>query len=242
MQKLAIIKTGSTLSEVHQRFGDFEQWFIQSLGPSRFDFDVYAVHEDQHPPADIQGIDAVVVTGSPAMVSHRHAWSERTAAWLAEFHQSQKPMLGVCYGHQLIAHALGGKVGPNPNGRAMGTRSIEILDQDDQLLGRFSPQQSFQVTHVEVVLEPPSGAKVIACSPNDPYHGLHFGGLSWGVQFHPEFDIDIMACYIQLRASVLAGEGIAADRLMGTLQTAPAGALLMQHFANLVEDHRSGEQ
>ncbi len=232
MPSLAIIKTGNTLAPIHDRFGDFDQWFIRSLGPDRFDYQVVNVHEDQDLP---DHADAVLVTGSPAMVSHRHTWSENTAAWLADFHRTARPMLGVCYGHQLIAHALGGRVGPNAVGRRMGTRQVDILDQDDALLGEFYPYQNFQVTHVEVVIEPPQQARVVARTDGDEHHALHFGAHSWGVQFHPEFDIEIMAAYIQSRASVLAGEGIDAQTLLDAVRPAPAGARLMTRFAELVE-------
>lgn len=238
MPNLAIIKTGNTLSPIHERFGDFDRWFIRSMGTDRFDYRVVNVHEDQPLPDDA---DAVLVTGSPAMVSHRHAWSEKAADWLADFHRAGRPMLGVCYGHQLIAHALGGKVGPNPLGRRMGTRRVEITAEDDALLGPFFPEQDFQVTHVEVVLEPPPRARVIARTDGDDHHALHFGRRSWGVQFHPEFNVEIMHAYIRSRASVLAGEGIEADHLLEQMRPAPAGDRVMNRFADLVDQAGSSD-
>lgn len=234
-KRVMIIKTGSSVPAAGKRFGDFDNWFINSIGPDRFEFRTVAVHDGETLPESIEGLAGVIVTGSPAMVSHRHDWSERAAAWLADAHSTGLPMLGVCYGHQLIAHALGGRVGPNPNGRRMGSLEVEIVDSQDPLLGAFSPRQLFQATHVEAVLEPPDSARIIARAAGDEHHALYFGFSTWGLQFHPEFDVDIMDCYIRSRASVLAGEGIYADRLLATLQPTPCGPRVLKRFADLVD-------
>ncbi len=238
MTRMLIIKTGSAPGEIQRRHGDFHAWFIDRLGPDRFDFQVANVQDGDALPSSDEGtsnerVDAVLVTGSPAMVSHGHGWSEATADWLRAFHATGRPMLGVCYGHQLIAHALGGRVGANPAGRQMGTARVELDAPEDPLLGNFSPVSDFQVTHVESVLEPPSGARVIGRCAADPNHALHFGARSWGVQFHPEFDEEIMACYIRCRSSVLAGEGIDPERLLERMSAAPAGAALLRRFADI---------
>ena len=237
---LLIVKTGSSVPEAAERFGDFDQWFINSIGRERFDFRTVSVHQGERLPERRDDLAAVVITGSPAMVSHRHQWSERAAGWIAEAHDEGLPMLGVCFGHQLIAHALGGVVGPNPNGRRMGSFEVEILDRDDQLLGQFAPGAAFQATHVEAVLEPPRGARVISRAQGDPHHGLYFGNYSWGLQFHPEFDVDIMDCYIRSRRSVLSGEGIFADRLLESLRPTPSGRAVLQRFAEMVERAERG--
>ena len=231
-----IIKTGSSVPAAGERFGDFDQWFIDGVGTDRFDYRTVSVHNGEALPANAQGLDAVIVTGSPAMVSHRHEWSERAAQWIAAAHQTGLPMLGVCYGHQLIAHALGGTVGPNPHGRRMGSLAVEILDDEDPLLGRFAPGDYFQATHVEVVLEPPPKARVIARSDGDDNHALYFGNNSWGLQFHPEFNVEIMDCYIRSRAAVLTGEGIYTDKLLASLRPTPRGKALLERFADLVDE------
>ena len=237
--QLLIIKTGSSLHEASERFGDFHHWFINSLGAERFDFRVVSVHQDEALPELHPDLAGAIITGSPAMVSHRHAWSEETAAWLAVAHEQGLPMLGVCYGHQLLAHALGGQVGPNPNGRRMGTFEVEIIDADDRLLGQFAPVRLFQATHVEAVLDPPPGARVIAHSSGDPHHALYFGNASWGLQFHPEFEVDIMECYIRSRDAVLAGEGIYTQPLLDALRPTPCGQAVLRRFAEIVDQAAS---
>lgn len=237
MEKLVllIIKTGSSVPEAAGRFGDFHHWFMDGLGLERFDYRTVSVHEGEILPERLDGLAAALITGSAAMVSHRHDWSERAAAWLARAHEAGLPMLGVCYGHQLLAHALGGVVGPNPHGRRIGSFQVEILDRDDALLGAFAPIADFQTTHVEAVLQPPKGARVVSRSQGDPHHALYFGNLSWGLQFHPEFDVDIMACYIRARRLGLSGEGLYPERLLEALRPAPAGRAVLQRFADLVE-------
>lgn len=237
---LLIIKTGSSLQAAHQAYGDFDQWFMRHLAPLNALHDVVQVHHNE-PLPDLEWArshyDAVIVTGSAAMVSHRHDWSEITAQWLAGAHALGMPMLGVCYGHQLLAHALGGVVGPNPSGRRMGSYAVDIIDASDPLLGDLAPQQWFQATHVERVLQPPAGARVIATVDTDPYHALHFGGLCWGLQFHPEFDEFIMRCYIDARQDVLRGEGLFPETLRDSLRATPAGPAVLCRFVELACAH-----
>jgi len=238
---MTIIKTGSAFTEARRRFGDFDDWFRRRLAGHGFGFRTVAVCDGEAlpQPERTDGCCGVIVSGSAAMVSHRHDWSERTAAWLAELSRADRlPLLGVCYGHQLLAHALGGQVGPNPNGRRMGTRSIERLEGSDRLLDGIDLQRGVQVTHLEAVLEPPPSARVVARADGDPNHVLHFGGDSWGVQFHPEFDAAIMRCYIGARASVLEGEGIDSGELLDAVTETPAGSEVLARFARLCLQRR----
>jgi GMP synthase (glutamine-hydrolysing) len=235
MSKLLIVKTGSAPPEVAAEHGDFEHWFLTGLDLAAEDVRVVNVQAGETLPASTVGLAGILVTGSPAMVSHREDWSERAAAWLAEAHRAAVPMLGVCYGHQLIAHALGGFVGPNPAGRRMGTKSVRIRSNQDCPLAGLGDEMDLHVTHVEAVLTPPAGARVLADTLGDPNHALHFGQRSWGVQFHPEFTAGIMASYIRLRADELLDEGQCPDTLLGELKDTPAGIRVLLGFAERLE-------
>lgn len=233
--KLIIIKTGQAVSEARSDGRDFEQWFADGLGPDMFEYRTIRVDRGEVPPP-IETLDhapAVLVTGSPSMVSERLAWSELTAAWLVGAHAAGLPILGVCYGHQLLAHALGGRVGPNPHGRKMGRVMVEFSDAEDPLTGAFAPGASFNVSHVEVVLDPPVAARVIGTASHDRYHALHFGNLSWGVQFHPEFGPAIMQSYIEARSAPLQAEGQDPAKLVAGLDANQNGQPFLAGFAEL---------
>jgi len=237
-----IIKTGSAPTAIRDRFGDFDDWFRRTLGTQRFAYDVIAVDQGHALPDPVRTDDyaGVLITGSPAMVSSRLDWSERTAAWLAAVHERRRPLLGVCYGHQLLAHALGGRVGPNPHGRRMGTHRLSLLVADDALLPSGIDGLPVHSTHAEAVLETPPGARALASAERDPHHVLHFGNLSWGVQFHPEFDADIMRAYVQERRGILQAEGFDSDQLYQQVTEAKLGPELLDRFANLC-DRPGGE-
>ncbi|RFF26795.1 MULTISPECIES: glutamine amidotransferase [unclassified Wenzhouxiangella] len=241
--RLLIVKTGSAAIEARRRFGDFERWFARAIGPDRFDYETVDVSDHEILPSLETAGDyaGVVVTGSPAMVSHRLDWSERTARWLAEVIADDRlPVLGVCYGHQLIAHALGGRVGPNPDGRRMGTDRFKVGQADDGLVGPLAPEAPVQVTHLEVVLDAPPGARVLGRTAVDANHALHFGGRSWGVQFHPEFDAVIMRCYVEARADLLDGEGFDSRAILDNVRETRAGINVLRRFAAICDADRGG--
>lgn len=233
--ELIIVKTGQAVAEARLDGRDFEHWFADGLGPELFDYRTVRVDEgDVLPPIDsLDHPPTVLVTGSPAMVSDRLEWSEHTAKWLAGVHAAGLPMLGVCYGHQLLAHALGGRVGPNPAGRLMGRVDVDFIDAEDALTRPFAPRASFNVSHVEVVLAPPVQARVIGTAPHDPYHALHFGNMSWGVQFHPEFGRAVMRSYVQARSEPLEAEGQDPQALIEALDDNPNGRPFLARFAEL---------
>jgi len=185
-------------------------------------------------PGEVAG---VVVTGSAAMVSEREPWSERAAGWLAGAVEADVPTLGICYGHQLLAHALGGEVGRNPRGREIGTVDVELdAGSSDPLLGAGPPVVRVQASHVESVLALPTGAERIGANAADPNHAFRFGRRTWGVQFHPEFDDDIMRRYIVGRRPQLVEEGIDAEALMDATADPGHGREILSRFGAIVAE------
>lgn len=239
--RILIVKTGSAPDAICRKFEDFDAWFVRALPSRHFSPEIISVDKGQALPNHLSdpAPDGVLVTGSPAMVSHRQAWSERTADWLRQMHAREAPILGVCYGHQLLAHALGGRVGPNPHGRRIGTFAIKVTALEDPLLRVADDHMPVHSTHVEAVLDPPDGARVIATAQGDAHHALYFGAQTWGVQFHPEFNADIMRAYIRERCALIDAEGLDSNELFDQVVDAPLGDRLLARFANLCYQHRT---
>jgi len=233
LKPIALIKTGGAISEIKSRHEDFESWFTGFMAVSDFlQVDVFR----QQPLPAATGLAGIVITGSAAMVSEREDWSERTAEWLEQAIQKDIPVLGVCYGHQLLAHALGGRVGPNPAGRQIGTVKAQLINSgaDDPLLGHLPGTFSAQTSHLEVVLEPPPGAMRLATSPLDDNFSIRFAERAWGVQFHPEFSAPVMSEYIHHRADQLREEGLNPDQLLGKVTDTQEASSVLQKFKTLL--------
>lgn len=185
---------------------------------------------------DPDTLSGVVFSGSPSMVTQRLDWSERAAGWVREAVDYKLPLLGICYGHQLLAHALGGCVGPGEQGRQMGSVGVTrcAAGSEDELWGAI-PDFHFQhVTHSEAVLELPERAIRLALTDMDPNHAFRVGECAWGVQFHPEFDEEIMRAYIDERAEELSAEGLEPSVLREGVRDCPWGANLLRRFASIV--------
>ncbi len=241
MDPLLIVKTGTTFASLAGEYGDFEDWISTGMGLDRNRVTVIAVFEGEALP-DPKRFAGVVVTGSSAMVSHRETWSESTAEWLRDAVQCTTPVLGICYGHQLLAHALGGRVGPNPRGRQIGTVRVRLGEkaEDDALLAGFGGSLCAHTTHAEAVLELPDAATPLGSSKRDPYTAFCFGTAAWGVQFHPEFDAHVMRRYIEERRELLAAEGIDVDDRLAQVEECPDAAAVLRRFCEVL-NRRAGD-
>jgi GMP synthase (glutamine-hydrolysing) len=175
----------------------------------------------------------IIVTGSHALVTDHHPWSEQTAEWMVRAVERQIPMLGICYGHQLLAYAMGGEVGDNPNGLESGTVELALGRgaEGDALLGDLPPSTRVQVSHLQSVLRLPPGARRLASSAMEPNQAFSMGPCAWGLQFHPEFDTEVVTAYIHHFREALQGQGQDPDRLIRACQDTPDSHNLLRRFA-----------
>ncbi|EOS93212.1 glutamine amidotransferase [Erwinia tracheiphila] len=193
---LAIIQLESPPEAVLARAGEQYHWFVAALGLKEGEFIVVRPDLGETLP-DPACVTAAILTGSWAMVTDHADWSERTAAWIRSAVDNGLPLLGVCYGHQLMAYALGGQVADNPKGWERGQQRLETQPgcQYDPLLSQLPGQFNAWLSHRQSVLKPPAGATVLATSALDACQIIRYSPSALSFQFHPEFTAEIMmAC------------------------------------------------
>ncbi|MDO5504900.1 MAG: glutamine amidotransferase [Pseudoxanthomonas suwonensis] len=225
-----ILETGQPIASL-RRHGSFAHWVRVASGLGRDDAIAIDVEGGDALPGH-EGWAGVLVTGSAAMVTEQLDWSVATAAWLRQAVDRALPVFGICYGHQLLAHALGGEVGPNPAGRQMGTIEVTLTEAaaDDVLFRGLPPRFRAQATHLQSVLVPPPDAVVLARADRDPCHAFRVGPSAWGVQFHPEFPAAVMRGYVQARADALQAEGQCPQQLSRTIAATPRAREVLRRF------------
>lgn len=235
-KKLLIIKTGYAIQGVPPELGDFEHWTARAAGLALEQCETVTVIDGERLPAPAT-CRGVVITGSAAMVSDRLPWSEYTAEWLLQAIRYGLPILGICYGHQLLAHALGGHVDYHPRGREMGTTRIHCTPAaaSDDLFSVLPAAFDAHVTHMQSVLRLPPGSEVLAWNPFEAHHAVRFGPRVWGLQFHPEFTAEAMAHYVRLRSEALRNEGINPEELLAAVTDTPDSEAVLRRFVALTE-------
>ena len=236
-----ILETGQPVASMRRHRG-FPHWIRVAAGLDAADVAVLDVERGDGQAEAGGGLPAlpdfakafagVIVTGSGAMVTDRLPWSEHTAAWLGEAARAGMPLLGICYGHQLIAHALGGEVGDNPAGREMGTVEVEIAAgaEDDPLFAGLPGRFPAQATHLQSVLRMPDGATLLARSAGDACHAFRWGDAAGGVQYHPEFSTTPRRGYVHARREALAREGRDPAGMAAGIAAAPHARRVLRRF------------
>lgn len=229
-----ILETGRPLQPL-RRLGPFSHWIRVAAGLTARETAVCRVIDGERPPSP-RLFAGVVVTGSGAMVTEHLDWSEHSAQWLREAANMGLPQFGICYGHQLLAHAFGGEVGFNPRGREMGTVPVELHAQarHDPLFARLPDQVDAHATHLQTVLKPPPHAQVLARSAQDDCQAMRIGESIWGVQFHPEFSTRMMRGYIHARRVELEREGRCHRQLHREVRPAPLAREVLRRFVRHV--------
>ncbi|MBS0383345.1 MAG: glutamine amidotransferase [Proteobacteria bacterium] len=242
MRPLLLIQTGEAPDPIHARFGGFVDWFRAAMRLDSTQMQVARVDEGAPLPAP-ESIAGAVITGSGAMVTDRADWSERTAAWIRMAMDANLPLFGVCYGHQLMAHAMGGEVGWLPAGREIGTRVITRTHADTAdgaWLDGLPTAFPAHTTHRQSVLQPPPGAAVLARSELDPYQLLRYAPNALSTQFHPEFTAESMRAYLDARAAALREEGLDPVAISADVRPTEAARALLENFARAALRHVTG--
>ncbi len=203
--KIGILETGSPPEPLKPRYGDYPAMFRGLL-----DLDVrwttYDVQAGALPRPDEE--DAVIVTGSSAGVYDPDPW----IGWLVEFlraAQGRTKLVGICFGHQVMAEAFGGRVIKSPKGWGVGLHTYEVL-HSEPWMDSAAPTISIPASHQDQVVERPPGAKVVAASTFTPFGMLEYQDQpAVSLQLHPEFAPAYAEALIESRRGSRFDEAVA---------------------------------
>ena len=234
MGRFLIIKMGAPPPGIESRHGIFADWIGRGLGVARDALEIVDVVADE-PLPDMDQYAGVVLTGSAAMVTDHLPWSDRVADWLGASGTGDTPILGICYGHQLLGDVFGGSVAQNPKGREIGTITVDLTSeaQTDPLFSALPSPLVMQATHMESLITLPENGVRLAGNSHDPNQAFRIGESVWGIQFHPEMSAEIICEYIDARREAIAAEGLDPDAQIRSARDSLHGARLLTRFAQL---------
>ena len=196
--KVAILETGRPPGDLAERFGDYPAMFERMLG-NGFDIETLDVAAGELP-SDPAAHDAFLITGSPAGVYDKLPWIEPLSDFIRAANRTK--MVGVCFGHQIMAEALGGHVEKSDKGWGVGLHRYSVV-RTEPWMGEAG-DVAVPVSHQDQVVVQPPNTEVVASSPFTPY-----AALAWtdrpaiSFQFHPEFTPDYAKALVDLRRDAL---------------------------------------
>lgn len=197
---LAILVTNTDLSDFAHRHPFDGEKFTTLIHAVRPDWkcSVFLVHQDEFP-TDLSVFDGIMITGSPASVHDTDPWVVRL---LELIRGTNLPIYGACYGHQAIALALGGTVGPNPNGWRFGLETCLITAPQSWMVGLDGQHRQF-AAHNEQVLTLPPNAQAVSTAEDVPYAGFVIGNRIYTSQNHPEMTRDFFTALLEEYSAAL---------------------------------------
>ncbi|MFV0277847.1 MAG: glutamine amidotransferase-related protein [Parahaliea sp.] len=204
--KLGILKTDAVRPEWVAAFGEYPDMFIALLGrlEPALGFAVYDVEEGEYP-ADIDEVDAYLITGSKSGVYEDKPWIGVLMDFVRELDRRRKKLVGICFGHQLVAEALGGRVIKSPKGWGMGlhTHTFRTLPEwHDGAAHAFD----ILVSHQDQVVEKAAGAEVLAGSEFCEHAVCQVGKHILTFQGHPEFVPGYSRAIMDYRREIIGEE------------------------------------
>lgn len=237
---LGILQTDSVLDGLQERFGDYPEMFSALFTAEDPSIRITTYDVQRSLPTTLD-CDAYLITGCKLSVYDDHSWIRELAVFVAQAIQAKKKILGICFGHQLIAHFFGGLVAPAPVGWAVGVQTCKVVQKLPWMGdGHQVPDQLYLVSsHKDQVQQLPDSAQVFASSDLCPVSGFTLGDQVLTIQGHPELNTQYSEALMGVRRELLGEDVYQAG--VESLTTPPDAQLFTRWMLAFVRDN-AGEQ
>ncbi len=236
--QVTIIETGRAPGRLSEDFPRYPSMFVSLLAAADPDFTFSTVQVlDGEGLPDPTACEAVLITGSPFGVYDSTPWMDPLRGFIRGVFAAKRPMIGVCFGHQVIADAMGGDVRKSDKGWGIGRHVYDITAPADWMASAGS-QVALSVSHQDQVITPPPGARTLARSAHTDHAMLVYDSAPvMSLQGHPEFsDEFVAALYGARRGKSLTDAQV--DGALASLNSHVDGALVGQWMARFYRTAR----
>ena len=193
--RFAILQCDHVAKELLPQHGDYPAMFRQLF--SNFDFTTFEVNKNRFPKT-VSDFDAYFVTGSKYSVYDEIDWIEALKKFVVEIHEDNRFYIGICFGHQILAESLGGKVAKNQGGWCAGIHTFNI-EHKMPWMQPFESTLSLPMMCQDQVINFPHNSIVLAGNEACPTAMFQVGENMLGIQAHPEFSTDYQRALIERR-------------------------------------------
>ena len=215
MMKIGILLVGRASEDLVDKYGTYAEMLIALINTEElvFEFKTFNILDDEFPKDHLE-CDGWIVTGSPHGVYEDHSWIPTVSRLINNVYEANLPIFGVCFGHQLIAQALGGHVEKSEKGWGLGLHTYQVNNKPDYM-SNLSEEVTLNICHQDQVLRPPQGATVYAKSEFCENAGFYIKDKVLTMQAHPEFLVDFTKALLAARRDVTIPKEFVDPALVG---------------------------
>ena len=213
--KIGILLVGRASEDLVDKYGTYAEMLINLINSDEklFEFKTFNILDGVFP-LNHNDCDGWIVTGSPHGVYEEHSWIPIVSQLIRDIYENKLPIFGVCFGHQLIAQALGGNVEKSTKGWGLGLHTYQINNKTNYM-GNLSSEVTLNICHQDQVLSPPNGATVYAKSDFCENAGFYIKDKVLTMQAHPEFLVDFIKALLTARRDVTIPKQFVDPALIG---------------------------
>ncbi|MXN64709.1 GMP synthase [Stappia sp. GBMRC 2046] len=229
---IGILETGRPPQQLEEKYPNYPKMFEELLSGSGAEFRTYAILDGDFP-KDPRECDAWLITGSRFGVYDGYEWIDKLKGFVRSAHQAKSPVVGICFGHQLIAEALGGRAEKSDRGWGVGLHEYDVTGKADWMEGERA-SFALQVSHQDQVTKVPEGGTVLASSDFCPNALIAYDDWAVTFQGHPEFGPDFSEDLIKMRRGTTLPEDFA-DKALATVDAGQDSELVARWIAAFLQ-------